>query len=95
MATRRELAEKYAQRLRQASDPKTEAIGVASTILEVTYTDSGEPLSLEDREGLVRQIGTELTEVQPASGGRMLKEADNRRYLEVVQALMALVRGGK
>jgi len=57
-----DLAITYAKRLRAASHPKVEVVGIASEILALRYGQTRQPLSLPDREALVRIIGAELRE---------------------------------
>jgi len=93
MATFKEHAIAYAERLRGAEDPAAEAERIAAEIQDLKYAKSRKPLSLEDREKIVNYVTEALADVRRGPG--MIKEADNRRYLEMVQALMTLVRGSK
>ena len=87
-----EHAQQYADRLNEAQDPKAEATTIANEISSLRYKGSGKPLSDADKEKITQLIGTKRPTTQQQEGEiGIIKEADNKRYLDVARALRDLL----
>lgn len=94
MAKFLEIANGYALRLRTASDKTAEVEKIAGEINDLVYTSTNEPLSAAAKTRLVEMVQGELFDPQwrdPQGRTWILKESDNKRYLELVKALNNLL----
>lgn len=95
MASFDELADEYARDLRDATDRASEVRRVARSINGLTYISSGQPLTNEAKLRIADLIKEKLLESTTTTDdqGRVwiLKEADNKKYLELVGALKKLL----
>lgn len=89
MSTLDELAEEYANRLKSAEDPGAEVQRIARSISGLKYT-TGEELPNAVRQQIVEKIRDRLTRPR-TEGGYMIKEADNKAYLQMLNLLQQLV----
>lgn len=91
MATFREVADDYVQRLIDAADAREEVRSIAAEIKNLSY-ESGKSLSAEDRIAIVEIMASEFSPEKRRIGRvGILKEADNKHYLQLVQALRVLL----
>jgi hypothetical protein len=100
MATLAELAESYAARIRVASNKQSAIEGIAREIHSITYAGTDERLDQAAKIRLVSDVSSAISKqiqaARRATGDvEIIKEAENKRYLELAQALMELVRQGK
>jgi hypothetical protein len=93
MAGKKELAGKYATRLRVASNKAAEVREIAREIDKLTYSESNKSISKADRLEIVAFIEIDLALQSQETDGTygILKEADNKKYLELVKALKELL----
>jgi hypothetical protein len=89
MASFQELAVEYANRLRSMTD-RSELRQLATELNSLTYAKDSAQLSTGDKQKIVNLIITELSPPRSAGHGPVLKEADNKRYLELVKLLKEL-----
>jgi len=90
MASTQDLARDYARRLRTASDQKAEVQAIAAEIDSLTYTDTGGPITFIDKQRIVEGMNEEFSISTKGATG-ILKEADNKKYLDLVKELQKLL----
>ncbi len=93
MASFREIADGYLQRLVDARDEQAEISAIAADIHALTYQESGRSISAGDKLVIVEIMEGRLSAPKPTPIGRVgiLKEADNKRYLVLVSSLRNLL----
>jgi hypothetical protein len=92
MPTLEQVAESYANRLRGATDKDAEVEEIARNINGLV--DEGQrPITATVKELIVQSLQGHLIDTRTDAQGRarLLKEGDNKRYLELVRALKALL----
>lgn len=87
MSTKREIAQKYAGRIKTATYKGHEADRIIKEINELTYSETKEPISAHDKQQLIEIIGQNLP-----SGTILFKEGDNRNYLQLVNYMLAQIK---
>lgn len=94
MATLEELAKEYADTLRSSEDAAAEVKRIAREIDGLYYPSSGQRLPGHQKLRLVDMIRDQLLAEKTAADSGLvwiLKEADNKKYLELVAALKKLL----
>lgn len=88
----KQLAERYLLRLRDASDPSVEIENIAFEIKKLTY-ENGNTISKETRLSIADLMEWSLPPSKVTSGGSVgiLKESDNKKYLDLVKSLKGLL----
>jgi hypothetical protein len=81
-----QLAEKYADRIRNAVNKEREIANIASVITGLTY-DDGRHLSISDKEKLVSRVAEGLASKRTRPGGGFITEGENRSTLALVGLL--------
>jgi hypothetical protein len=89
-----ELAEEYADRIRDAANKEREIASIASLITGLTYRDGGH-LSISDKEKLVTLVAEGLASKRTRPGGGFITEGENRNTLALVGLLRRAVGIGK
>ncbi len=96
MASSEELAQEYAKQIHDSVNPASEVHKVAEKINSLVFTRTQAPLSKSEKDEIADLIGTILTGrksvVDNAGRTWILKEADNKKYLELVGALKDLLK---
>jgi hypothetical protein len=91
MATIKEIAYKYAERIYYSKNKQEEATKVANEINNLT-NESNKPLSIEEKQDIVNNIRFYL---QINLTGKVEFSTDNKEYLALVSHMMALLSNGK
>jgi hypothetical protein len=95
MTTPQEFARQFIERLKRASDGEKELRAIVKEMDSLVYSATKAPVSREYKlrivdlmnEALPRPLGT------PKTVAGFIKEADNKRYLQLVQSLRSLLEG--
>jgi len=91
-----ELADQYVRDLRSADDKDAEIRRISHSIKSLIYDKDDSPISVEDErrivDGIRNRLLTENKRVRGEGFTWLLKEADNKRYLELVTMLQALLK---
>ena len=93
MTLPKEWGEKYARRIEASADPQAEVQAVANAINGLVYTSDNSPISAADKKLIVDLIEDELKQGPREGLVWIQKEAENKRYLQLVQSLRLLVKG--
>jgi predicted nucleic acid-binding protein len=91
MASFQDLAEEYAARLRGAFDEQAEINEIATEIGGLIYTSTKNGISKADKLRIVELIEEEFSISNQTGRVGILKEADNRKYLDLVKDLKDLL----
>ena len=87
MASIEQLAEQYEQRIRESSAPAAEVQRIATEIEDLTYERTGAPISNADKDHLLEAMAGR----RQGNAVGILKEADNKHYLNLVGKLRNLL----
>jgi hypothetical protein len=92
MATMKDLARDYAQRIKSAPVKFREADVILREINRLIYESSNLPISAADKEEIINEIYSIFQ-----NEGIVYKSADNRNYLQLIQYMLAQIKpsGGK
>jgi len=86
MPTKQHFAKKCAERIIQATYKGHEADKIVDEIKNLTYEETNDPITKEDKKLLIEIIGQNLP-----SGTILFKEADNRNYLQLVNYMLSII----
>ena len=86
MATIKEIADIYSNRLLSTNDGVGESRKIAAEIQQLKY-EGGRALTEDDKKAIIK----ELNDVKRGPNGLILKEADNKNYLKLVALIQTLV----
>jgi len=89
MANLQELGEQYAKKLIAAVNKQLTGREIAEEIERLTYSDTKQPLSDYDKKYLIDNISSFI------KNHYIIKEADNEKYLELVNYIQSNLKGGK
>lgn len=88
MATINEMINKYANRILNSNDKYEETQNVLKEIDKLTYTDTGNEINKEDKLKILKGI---QNQINPNGRDIILKEAENKSFLELVSHMIALL----
>lgn len=95
MATINDLAVEYAEYIRINRDSPYVASEIAERISRLTYTTSGQPLSLADKDALVSALRQELQHPTTGAGRILRKGEDISALLAMVDKIRGIVGKGR
>lgn len=95
MTTPKEFARQFVERLQNAPDEARAIRSIAEDLSSLVYSSTKEPVSLEYKLQIVNLMADAFPRPTTPSTNYIgiLKEADNKRYLQLVQSLRTLLQG--
>ncbi|MBI4834807.1 MAG: hypothetical protein HY811_08330 [Planctomycetes bacterium] len=88
MPTLQELAQRYLEKLRTANNITIAAEEIIEEMEKLTYSNSNTPISSEDKKLILNSMLTIKDKV-------VIKEADNKNYLQMINYIRQRLEGGK
>lgn len=95
-SSKKQIADLYAKQLRDAPSHEAEVeeiTKIAGALDDLIYTESQEPISYDDKIEIVGLMELEfaISKRNASPNEFILKESDNKRYLDLVKALKGLI----